>query len=504
MQFSLKLGITSEVKKTFLRDLGLLLHAPAFLVLPTLIIIFYFEEYYALPSFLAMAGLSIVVGQVLYQLFKNSSKSLRRPTLIMVALAWFIIPVFGSIPFYFIGSMDATLVGNATNLSDIPSAIFESMSGFTSTGLSMLDRPDTIPHSLQWWRSLSEWIGGIGIILLVLEFFSFSSKMNSLYQAEAMNWTLGDGKMEETVKKIWWIYLGLTITAIIAFYIAGMPGWEAINHGLTGVSTGGFSITKNSFTDYNHAIKWIAILFMTLGALSFQVHYLFFFKRKIAKISRLSEAKIFVVLLVGLVILVQLLNPGQNFVDNVFQSASALGTCGFNSVETAKMPISVLFLFVIAMCIGGNATSTTGGLKTRRIVWLAKGLLKSVKDSGKVKEEDKTSITINKKEIKDKEAKEQIKNAAYIFILWISALMVGSFLILLGEDQKFSFLNVLFDTASALSNVGLSTGVNGNDLSGFSKSVYIILMWLGRLEIFACIILIYTFLNLSIFHNQGE
>lgn len=486
--------VSSEVKKSFFRDLGLLLHVPAFLTIPTLFVILYFKEYFALPSFLSMAVLSLVVGQVLYRLFRKSSKSGARTTLIMVALAWFLIPLFGSIPFYFIGNMEAGIVGDAINYSDFPSAFFESMSGFTSTGLSMLDRPDTIPHSLQWWRSLSEWLGGIGIILLAVNFFNFSSKMNTLYQAEAMNWTIGDSKLEETVRKIWIIYLALTIATIVAFYSAGMQVWEAINHGLTAISTGGFTMTPNSFISYNNVIKWIGIVVMITAALSFQIHYLFFIKFDIRRIIRLSEFKLFSVLLILLMVLVNVLNPAQSTVDNVFQTASAFGTCGFNSVDTVIMPLPVLFLFIIAMIFGGNATSTTGGLKTRRILWMFKGLMKSVRDSGK-EDENRSSVYFNGKEIKDRVAREQIKNAANIFVLWLSALAIGTFLILLTEGDEFSFLQILFDVSSALNNVGLSAGVNGNDMSAFSKSVFILLMWIGRLEIFACIILIYSFFS---------
>ncbi|MDT0650299.1 TrkH family potassium uptake protein [Autumnicola edwardsiae] len=492
MQVKMDFIISSEVRKTFFRDLGLLLHVPAFLVIPSLLVILYFEEYFALPSFLGMAFLSLAAGQILYRVFKNSRKSQPRITLIMVALAWFIIPLFGSIPFYFIGSMETGLVGNATNLSDFPSAFFESMSGFTSTGLSMLDHPETIPHSLQWLRSLSEWLGGMGIILLVVGFFNFSSEMNTLYQAEAMNWTIGDSKLEETIHRIWQIYLALTIVAIIAFYSAGMPGWEAINHGLTGISTGGFTMTPDSFISYNPSIKWVGIIVMIIAALSFQIHYLFFIKRDFRRIIRLSEFKVFSAIIIVLMVVVHILNPSEDVVNNVFQTASALGTCGFNSVETANMPLSILFLFVVAMTFGGNATSTTGGLKTRRIIWVFKGIVKNLPDSGK-KEENKSSVYLNGKEIKDKVARKQIKSAANLFVLWTTSLIVGSFLIILSEGDKYLLHQILFDVSSALNNVGLSAGVNENEMTGFSKIVFICLMWIGRLEIFSCIVLIYSF-----------
>jgi trk system potassium uptake protein len=482
----------SDVKKSFFRDLGILLHVPAFLLLPTLIVIFYFGETFALPSFIGMGLVSLLAGQLLYRRYKKYDKSLPRQTLIMVALAWFLVPLLGSIPFYLIGNLDPALVGDATRFSKFPSAFFESMSGLTSTGLSMLEHPETIPHSLQWWRSINEWLGGLGIILLVVGFFDFSSKTNSLYQAEAMNWTLGEGKLEQTIHKIWMIYLILTLVTIAVFFFLGMPLWEAINHGLTAISTGGFTITPDSFISYAPSIKIFAAVIMVVAAISFQVHYLLFLKRELRSVFKLSEFKLFLGILVLMMILTAVINPGTTIIDNVFQTASAFGTCGFNSVETPQMPVPVLFLFIVAMNLGGNATSTTGGLKTRRLLWMLKGISKSIKDAGK-QEEDKSSIIINGKEIKDEEAIEQIRNAATIIIIWITALTLGTFLILLSEGEGHSFYQVVFDVSSALNNVGLSAGVNGDEMNSFSKFVFIVLMWIGRLEIFACLILIYSF-----------
>lgn len=494
------IGARSESSKTFFRDLGLLLHIPAYLTIPSLIVIFYFKEYYALPSFLGMGALSLVIGQLLYRTFQDSKESKSRFTLLLVALSWVLIPLLGSIPFYGISLVSEQDIGQAVVFSNPASAIFESMSGFTSTGLSMLDQPDTIPRSLQWWRSLSEWLGGIGVIILAVGVFDFSSRNDMLYEAEAMSWTIEEGELSDTIKKIWIIYVGLTILTIAAFYFSGMAIWEAVNHGLTGISTGGFSINHDSFISYNSTIKWVAIAVMTIGAFSFQVHYLFFFKGAFKKIIRLSEAKLFTVILIGLGILVNLLHPTEDVVDNVFQTSSALGTCGFNSVETGEMPVPILFLFIVAMTLGGNASSTTGGLKTRRIIWIFKGIFKSVRETGKEDNDEKDYyVYYNENKIKEKKAKEQIKNAANIVVLWISAMSIGGFLILLTEGDTYSFHQILFDVSSALNNVGLSAGVTGNGMADSSKTVFIILMWIGRLEIFACMVLLYSILSLKLF-----
>ncbi len=500
MNFNFRFGISSEVVKSFIRDLGILLHTPAVLAVPSIIVLIVFEEYYALPSFLGMAALSLLLGQGMYQTFKRSSKSSPRNTIIMVALAWLLIPIIGSIPFYFIGHLEEAIVGQAINYGGAASAFFESMSGFTSTGLSMVTRPDTIPQTLQFWRSISEWTGGMGLILLAVSFFSFSSKMNMLYQAEAMSWMPKENDLKKIIYSIWYIYLSFTVLTILIFYFLGMSFWEALNHGLTGVSTGGFSITSDSFMSYSVAIKWVTIVVMALGAISFQIHYLFFFKGAIKKIIKISELRLFVFILIFLIPFVAILNPYTDFVDNVFQTVSALGTCGFNSVPTSEMPVSVLFLFIIAMSLGGNASSTAGGIKTRRAVWTLKGIMESVRNSAKEDEDKMHPIIVNNEEIKDSEAKEQVRNARNLLVIWLISLALGSFLIFLSEEKKFTLYQIVFDVSSALNSVGLSAGMVSNDITPFSKIILSGLMWIGRLEIFACIILIYSMVTTFVLH----
>lgn len=497
-------GRMSESSKSFLRDLGLLIHVPAFLCIPVLIVIFYFKELYALPAFLSMAIASLILGQVLYRIFKYNSESKPRFTLIMVALAWVVIPLFGSIPFYGLGLLEESVVGEAVLFTNFPAALFESMSGFTSTGLSMLTEPESIPRSLQWWRSLSQWLGGIGVIILAVGIFDFSSEKTMLYEAEAMNWTIEEGELERTLNKIWVIYIGLSLLSILLFYLFGMPLWEAFNHGLTAISTGGFTITNSSFIYYNDAIKWVAIAIMTIGALSFQALYLFFFKMDLKKIFQLSEFKLFMLILLGFFVVVNVLNPTGEIVDNVFQTSSALGTCGFNAVETPQMPMSILFLFMLAMSLGGNASSTTGGLKTRRVIWILKGFFKNVRETGKEGEQEEEEneeayVYYNEKKINERKAKEQIRKASNIFVLWVISICLGTFLLIVAEGDIYDFHQILFDVTSALNNVGLTAGFAGSTMHDFSKWVFIMLMWLGRLEIFACMVLIYSIISLRIF-----
>lgn len=483
--------MSTEHIKTFLRDLGLLVHVPAILFIPTFIVIVYFQEWYALPSFLVMAIVSLVLGQLLYASFKNNKKSFAPLSLPLVAVSWFLIPLLGSIPFYGVGLLEGANIGDAYKFADFGSAFFEAMSGFTSTGLSMLDKPHTLPHCLQWWRSISEWLGGIGVILLAAVLLDLNSENEALYEAEAMSWTIPDQNVNKTIKRIWSIYLGFTLLSIASFFIAGMSGWESVNHGLTAVCTGGFTITDDSFISYNPSIKIIAIIIMVMGALSFRIHYLMIFKKRIKTLMQLTEIKVFALAFLFFLILIILIDPSEAIIDIIFQVSSALGTCGFNSVHTQQLYVPVLFLLNIAMIIGGNSSSTTGGVKNNRIAWFFKGI-KGLIDSFIIGPgvENRKKYYFNGIEVALEEAKEKIINSTFLIILWVLAIVVGVIISYIAEGDRYELHQILFDVSSAISNVGLSAGFTGHDMNVFSKWIFIFLMWLGRLEIYAVIFLL--------------
>lgn len=485
--------MSAENIKTFLRDLGLLLHVPAILFIPTLFILAYFNEWFALPSFLVMACVSFVPGQLLYWVFKNSEKSYKPLSLPLVAVSWFLIPLIGSIPFYGVSFVEGVNIGDAIKFSEFTSALFEAMSGFTSTGLSMLEKPETIPHCLQWWRSISEWLGGMGVILVAVILLDLNTEDEALYEAEAMSWTIPESSVNKTMYRIWSIYIVFTIIAITSFKIAGMSGWESLNHGLTAVCTGGFTITSDSFISYNPSIKIIAIIIMIIGALSFRIHYLLIFKRSFKDLTQLTEIRLFSLAFAFFLLLAFLMDPSEEAIDVIFQVSSALGTCGFNSSDTATLYIPVLFLLNIAMIMGGNSSSTTGGVKNNRVAWVFKGvvgyIISFIKGPGI---EHPHKYYFNGDEVEEEEAKEKIVNSSFLIIIWILAIFTGVIITYVAEGEKYDLHQIFFDVSSAISNVGLSAGMTGHEMNILSKWVFIFLMWIGRLEIYAVILLFIT------------
>lgn len=486
----------SEHTRAFLKDLGVFLQLPGLMCLPTFVVIAVFEEWYALKPFILLAVISFAVGQFLYRVFYDSKRTYPGSSYGLVSLVWFLLPLLGSIPFYGVAVSISQPNEQVLVFSDIHSAFFESMSGFTGTGLSMLDDSSLIPRCLQWWRSINEWIGGLGIIFLAIIILDTAHENKRLYQSEGMGWTSGDQNTKSKIIKIWWIYIGYTALSVVSFYLAGMPFWEALNHGLTGISTGGFSVTPDSFISYNTTIKWVAVIIMLLGALSFKIHYLFLIQKNFKAMFRQTQLKYFFVLWVFFLLIGFIsAHPVTDAVDIFFQMASALGTCGFNSVELTDYTHLFLFPLMMAMFIGGNESSTTGGLKTKRLAWIIKTLKAHIRQST-CHDEEKFDIKIkyNGKTVDNESAYLQVRMAVILLFLWITALTIGTFA-LLHLLPEYGFFEIFFDVNSALNNVGLSSGVVNHRLPAEAKWVLSIIMWMGRLEIIGMIIMFSYFLK---------
>lgn len=485
-----------ETSKTFLRDLGKFLLLPAILVIPTLVIIIVFKEWFALKSFILMSLISLLAGQLFFRLNKNAKATAPGSARVLLPLVWFLLPVMGAVPFYGIALEDYN--PQTEIFLDPHSAFFESMSGFTGTGLTMVSDPSQLPHVLQWWRSLLEWVGGLGVIFLAVILVNTNHAAKNLYKSEAMSWIRDDGEVYGTVKKIWLIYLIYTVGSIAIFLLCGMPWWEAINHGLVGIATGGFSVNKDSFVSYSPLIKGAAVFIMIMGALSFKIHYLLIIRRQFLRLTRQTELGWFSALFAGLVAVMLFANDSYSFVDNLFQASSALGTCGFNSIDVEELPVPILFLLMIPMFIGGNESSTTGGIKTSRLIWLFKSLRKSLLQGNR-----DSAFFFNGERLPPDETSSQLRQAGILFFLYVAALVMGSLILLILPGHSFSLYEILFDVTSALNNVGLSSGLTGHENPVAVKWVLILLMWLGRLEIQVVLLLLLVMFSRRGLHDAG-
>lgn len=481
--------------KTILRDVGLLLHVPGVMALASLPICLFFGEYYAILPFLWTALAALGSGQLLYHLFRKAEESHLRQAFITVALSWGLIPFFGAMPFVLIASyLEKTPLSSLTVLEfqSFWNALFEAFSGFTSTGLSMALYPSELPRSLQWWRSFMEWIGGVGMIVLMLTVLEPSTNAYQLYCAEGRQNRIGL-TVTQTVRKIWWIYLLYTVASVLWLRIVGMPWWEAFNHGLTGISTGGFAVTDGGIGAYSSLIQLAVIPVMLAGSISFYIHYQLLSKQRLSALWKDSQHRaLWLLLALGSVVLLlesYWFRGKFYWLDMVFQWVSALGTCGFDTTNLQYWSPEMKLLLTVGMVFGGAAGSTVGGLKMQRVTLLYKGILWRFRHIS-LRPHEMMRYELDGKVIAEAEANRQIESAAVLAVLWVSMIVFGMFVLLHVALSPYTLSDIIFETASALGSVGLSTGITHPDLSWVGKLVLILLMWMGRLEIIPVLLLL--------------
>jgi len=496
------------------RDLGRILEALGGLMLISLAVPIVWGEYFVLPALLVSALVPLGLGWLLYHRFKGAESPSRFHGMIVAASGWFSVGVFGSLPFLLIAwsvqlgvpgfttpAQTATLAAFTEPLN----AVFESMSGFTGTGLTMTDNEEVLPRTLQWWRTFTEWIGGVGVIVLTTAILSRpGSGSLTLYESEARSEKIHPS-IVSTVRTIWWIFILFTFISILALWLAGMPIWGAINHGMTGLATGGFSITDNSIATYDSvAIDFVLIPVMLLGSIAFPVHYLILQGDLRNFYSDLQTRWVFGYMGIGSALLWALLylagpyeTPFAALRYGLFQFVSAATCTGFQTavdatnVALGRWPSYAQLTVTFGMFVGGAAGSTAGGIKLIRGLTLAKGIRHQIADVF-YPESAVRRLKINGRRLNDEEASREFMEAAIIVVLWSTFLVVGTFLLLLTLPAgEYSLANVLFEVASAQGNVGLSSGITGPDsLPTIGKIAFLFHMWIGRLEIIPVLVML--------------
>ncbi|MCB1107446.1 MAG: TrkH family potassium uptake protein, partial [Chlamydiia bacterium] len=234
-------------------QIGLLLHVPAGMAAISLVIILIFQEWFALIPFGTIAIFSFALGQILYRSTKRAKKGHLWDAMIIAGLGWLICSFIAAVPICWISYMQLQngIESEVLQIFQNPvNALFEAFSGLTSTGLTMLKRSGPFPYVLQWWRSFLEWIGGLGLIVFVLALTHLNKQGFQLYYAEARSEKM-TRNIRGTAHWVWGIYSTFTVVAFLLFLFAGMPLWEAVNHAMTVISTGGFTITKTNFQGYH-------------------------------------------------------------------------------------------------------------------------------------------------------------------------------------------------------------------------------------------------------------
>jgi len=448
-----------------------------------------FGEAYQIPYFLVPAAVALALGLLMRWRFPRVELSLGH-AMVVVALAWIIASLFSVAP-YMLGS--TRLRGGAENPTPMGfvDSYFESMSGFTATGLTMIPTDNTSPFNIEttpmtvlFWRSLTEWVGGLGVIVLFLAALIGAGKAaRKLYVAEARAGLI-EPSIRETAKTLWKIYALLTTVGVLGFLlIGGMGVFESINHSMTAIATGGFTVRNTSFAGYGTPAILVGVVIMILGATSFAVH-----RRVIGGQWREFFKNVEVRLMLALIAIITLiLAVSVGLTHSLFQSTSALTGTGFSTARVAEWGDLSKGALTILMVIGGGYGSTSSAIKLIRWVIILKAVHWWVKRSFL----PERAVVPMKVAGRVYTHEEVMETSIYAFI-YILVLVVGAIIIaLLG----YSMVNAMFESASAQGNVGLSVGITSATMPDPGKVVFIVQMLVGRLEIIPVIALLSYFVT---------
>ncbi|CQH64520.1 Trk-type transport system (probable substrate potassium) (plasmid) [Halobacterium hubeiense] len=501
---------------TVARDVGRIVQAVSLMMVASILVAAVNREFYTIPAFLASAVITGGIGTGLARRYRDAAPPEKRDAMVTAASSWALVGILGGLPFLFIAwtiQVDPFPVWANTPPMDSTTAIFlhpldavfESMSGFTGTGLTMAAVEEKLPRSLHWWRSLIEWIGGVGVIVLTVAILRRNGGGGSytLYESEARSEKIHPS-IVTTVQEIWKIFVGLTVGSILLFLLAGMPLWDAINHGMTGIATGGFSVHAESIGYYDSPlIEYATVPIMVAGSIAFPIHYLLFKGELRNFYADLQTRWVFLWFAGGSLALTGILYANgqyatleETFRVSLFQFVSATSNTGFGSAAVGGGTEQVwsagaTLLTCLGMLTGGAAGSTTSGLKLIRVATLIKGTVWQIQEVFR----PDTAIRylrIGERKLGEQHAEREYTEATVVFVLWITFLAIGVAVLLRVLSPAYPLEYVIFDVMSAQSNVGLDSGITGPGMPDTAKAMLIINMWVGRLEIIPVAVLLGT------------
>ncbi|EMA56129.1 TrkH family potassium uptake protein [Halococcus thailandensis] len=502
-------GIPADLA-TIARDIGSLLLIESALMGASALVGLAFGEYGVALAFFLAATATLAVGGIARRTFATAPAPQTKHGMVIAAAGWLLTAVFGALPFF----LSAHLLSPATAASYIPEgasyagsslqyftnplhAVFESMSGWTGSGLTMAVHEPSLPRTLLWWRSLMQWVGGVGVIVLTVSILSRpGSGSYTLYRSEAREERIHPS-IVSTVRTVWKIFVGYTILAIIVLFGALLvseplapaeAAWQALNHAMTSLATGGFSVTDNSIATYDSPlVETVLLPIMTLGAIAFPIHYAILKNRDFrALLADLQTRWLFVLLGVGIVVLTlqnfQTFAPLLSLRDSAFQFVSALSCTGFQSSPIGQWSAGGKLIMSSAMVLGGAAGSTVGGIKIIRGYTIVRGIRWQF---SRVFLPVSAVVTthIGDRKLDREEMEQEFSEAAIVSLLWVLILIGGSIILSNLVGPGFSYADTLFEVASAQGNVGLSTGITGPSMNPIAEGMLVINMWIGRLEI---------------------
>lgn len=474
---------------------GLLLLCEAGLLLfPVIVSLIYKEQ--AFLSFVITIGILAAFGILLIH-FKPKDKTIfARDGLVIVSLGWILLSLFGAIPFF--------ISGEIPNYLD---ALFETVSGFTTTGASILTDVEALSKSMLFWRSFTHWIGGMGVLVFVMAVLPLAGGGGNLHLMRAESTGPSVSKLvprsNKTARILYGIYFGMTVIEMLLLLIGGMPLFDSIALSFGTAGTGGFGILNDSIAGYNTFCQVVITVFMTLFGVNFNIFFLLIL-RKFKAALKSSELWIYLGT-IGAAVLAITINI-RNYYDNIlealhhasFQVSSIITTTGYSTADFDKWPEFSRTILLMLMCIGACAGSTGGGFKITRVILLLKYAKKSIRSlthprSVKI-------ITFEGQRVTD----ETFQGTISFFIIYV--IIFAATLLIVSADKN-DLLTDISSIVATLNNIGPGLGKVGptgnfSSYNSLSEIVFIINMLLGRLEIFPIICLLTPSLHKKHFRKK--
>ncbi len=466
--------------------IGRILCVEAVFMVPAVLISLYQGESNAVWGFAITMLLLLILGGLATMTRPKRTGFYAREGLVTVGFVWIFVSLFGALPFFISGAIP--------NYID---CIFETVSGFTTTGATILGEVESLPMGLLYWRSFTHWLGGMGVLVFLLAFAPLtkdSANGDSMHLLRAESPGINVGKlvprMHRSAKILYEIYLALTLLQVVFLLLGGISLFEAITIAFGTAGTGGFAVKNDSLMGYSHYIQGVTTVFMLLFAVNFNIYFLLLL-REFKKAAANEELRAYGVIVVVSIIAIAINIAGiygsilEAFHQSAFQVASIISTTGFSTADFDLWPSFSKVIIVLLMFVGACAGSTGGGIKVIRIVVLLKAAKRSIY---KALHPNSVSLIHMDGEMLDDEAVSGIESFTLIYLFLIG---IGVLLVSIDEfDLVTNFTAVL----SCISNIGpglsaVGPVLNFSIFSAFSKIVLTICMLLGRLELYPILIL---------------
>ena len=469
-----------------LKTIGLLLMVFSLTQIPPILIDFIYSEGEFVSFFISFA-LTFIGGYLVWFFNRNAAQDFRiREGILIVVSFWAVLSLFGTLPFLLTDSIkDLTFA----------SAFFESMSGLTTTGATVLSQLDELPKSILYYRQQLQWLGGIGIIVLAVAILPFLGVGGmELYHAEYSGISKDrlTPKVRQTAIALWKIYLSLTILCALGYFFSGMSFFDAVSHSFSTIAIGGFSTHDASIGHFNSLpIELVAMFFMFLSGINFSLHFVVWNNRTFINYWRDSEFKTYIFILISATVII-LISLGLNNQYNssadtlrygLFQTISMATTTGFVSQKFSSWPVALPLFLILLSFIGACVGSTGGGIKVIRVLMMFRLGMKEIKKF--IHPSAQVSVKLNRSSVSE----QTLVSVLGFFSLYaIAFILILIMLMFTGLDQVSSFSA----TAATMNNLGPALGTVADNYSILGDSAKWILsfsMLIGRLEVLTIIAL---------------